>query len=946
MAGIPQIPLSADLATLPDLNPEDRIREDSEEDEAIESALGLESSEGDELEYEEQEDGSVVVSQREEEKAGRQEFYRNLAEDLDETELLLIANKYIELIENDMDARKKRDEQYEEGLRRTGMGNDSPGGATFNGASKVVHPVMAEACVDFAAAATREILPPDGVVKSNIKGKDTLEKEELAEKKVGFMNWQLDEQVPEYRDEMEVLLTQLPLGGSQYLKWMFNTDVRRPVCEWIPVDKMILPFAATNFYSASRATEIQDITEEEFEDRVVSGLYRDLEIISSPSLEPDETKAEKANDKIEGRTAPSQNIDGVRRVFHVITYLKLESDEESGNHRAPYLLFIDEHTSKVVGLYRNWDENDDTLQRLDWVVEYKFIPWRGAYAVGLPHLIGGLTAALTGALRALMDSAHINNIPTMLKLKGGRESGQTISIEPTQVAEIDAAPGIDDIRKIAMPMPFNPPSTTLFQLLGWLTDAAKGVVTTSEEKISEANSNMPVGTAQALIEQGAKVFSSIHMRLHRSQQKSLQILSRINSWHLDEMDNFSGYEVKPEDFDKSSDIQPVSDPHIFSESQRYAQNQAALQLAASAPQLYDLRALHKRSLVQMKYPGVDDILKPAVGKAKEMNPALENVSMSMGQPATAYPDQDHLAHIQAHLDYAQNPMLGSSPLIGPSFAPAVMAHLKEHVSLWYLSRMREYLRKANPSGGDFDIHEEHSHDATEQQAIAVASQLVAQDAQQAFAKAGPVIQQIVQQVQQMQQSMNSMPTDPNAKALLQAQQMDTQAKAQTAQAKLQLDAATKQAEQQHKLMQLQLQYQELQAKYQASQQDKELEFAKQIALADVNNASRERIEAAKLGAISDDTLIQLQHEQAMTAMQAEQDAQNALRDHSVQQQQQEVQAQQAIADRYHQARMQEQQHNAQQQQQLMDQAHAQELQARDHNMQMAQLRNQQETPSE
>jgi hypothetical protein len=745
---------------------------------------------------------------------------------------------------------------------------------------------------------------------------------------------------------MEVLLTQLPLGGSQYLKWMFDPVSRRPACEWIPVDLMILPFAATNFYSASRATEIQEITQEEFEDRIESGLYRDVDSYSIPSLEPDQTKSQKANDKIEGRTTPSQNIDGVRKIYQITTFLKLEDDDKADGHRAPYLLTIDEHSGKVLAIYRNWEEQDESLQKLDWVVEFRFIPWRGAYAIGLPQLIGGLTAALTGALRALMDSAHINNVPTMLKLKGGRESGQSISIEPTQVSEIDAAPGVDDIRKVAMPMPFNPPSTTLFQLLGWLTDAAKGVVTTSEEKIGDATNNMPVGTAQALIEQGAKVFSSIHMRLHRSQQKSLQILSRINSWHLEEMDNYSGVEVEPEDFEKSSDIQPVSDPHIFSESQRYAQNQAALQLAEKFPQLYDLRAINARALRQLKFPDMDQVLKPAVGKAKEMNPALENVAMSMGQPATAYPDQDHLAHIQSHLDYYKNPMLGSSPLIGPAFAPAVLAHLKEHISLWYLSRMREYLKKANPNGGDFDIHEEHTHDATEQQAIAVANTLVAQDAEKVFANANPVIQQLVQQVQQMQQAMNSMPTDPNAQALLKAQQMDTEAKAQQAQAKLQLEASTKQAEQQHKLADLQLRYQELQAKYQTDIENKDKEFANRIALADINNLSQERIAAAKLGLESDNTLIQLQHQQAMTAAQAEQEAQADLRNYAVQKEQQEAAAQQAMIDRYHQARLQEEQQNAQQRQQLMDQAHAQELQARDHNMQIAQLRNQQETPSE
>ena len=265
--------------------------------------------------------------------------------------------------------------------------------------------------------------------------------------------------------------------------------------------------------------------------------------------------------------------------------MRLEEDSETEGRRAPYILTIDEASGKVLALYRNWEYGDEKLTKLDWYVEFKFIPWRGAYAIGLPHLIGGLSAALTGTLRALLDSAHINNSQTMLKLKGGRINGQNDRIEPTQVLEIEGAPGVDDVRKIAMPMPFNPPSSTLYNLLGWLTTAAKGVVTTAEEKIGEANANTPVGTTQALIEQGAKVFSAIHARLHRSQAKNLAIISRLNHWYLDEMDNESGTEIEVRDFAENNDIRPVSDPNIFSETQRLAQAQAVLQMANSAPQL-------------------------------------------------------------------------------------------------------------------------------------------------------------------------------------------------------------------------------------------------------------------------------------------------------------------------------------------------------------------------
>ena len=547
----PQFPIQAG-ANLPGLETEQNIEEAQKQDAEMdyyEEALGLEPGDVEE-EIIELDDGSVVVNFRPKESPNQNpEFYANLAEIMDEGVLDSLANEYLDLIDVDKESRKQRDKQYEEGLRRTGLGKDAPGGATFDGASKVVHPVMAEACVDFGASSSKELLPPDGIVKSNIKGTADRVKEETANRKVEFLNWQLTEQISEYRDEMEQLLTQLPLGGSQFLKWRFDPEQKRPTCEWVAIDNILLPYASTNFYTSPRVTEVQDITEDTFMQRVEQGIYLDIDsTYSSDAPLTEQTRSQEANDKIEGKENPSKNIDGLRRVYEITCFMRLDDDIETMGARAPYILTIDETTSKVVGLYRNWECNDDKFTKLDWYVEFKFIPWRGAYAIGLPQLIGGLSAALTGALRALLDAAHINNSQTLLKLKGGRIGGQSDRIEPTQVIEIEGAPGVDDVRKIAMAMPFNQPSSVLYNLLGWLTSAAKGVVTTAEEKIGEANNNMPVGTAQALIEQGAKVFSSIHARLHRSQAKSLAIIARLNHWYLEEMDNQSGTAIEVRDF--------------------------------------------------------------------------------------------------------------------------------------------------------------------------------------------------------------------------------------------------------------------------------------------------------------------------------------------------------------------------------------------------------------
>jgi hypothetical protein len=947
----PQLPIQSG-SNLPGLDQDDK----EELDQEYEAVFGLDSDEVDE-EYIELDDGSVVVNYKEKSSPLKDpEFYANLAEELDEGDLQSLANEYLDYIDVDKEARKQRDKQYEEGLRRTGLGKDAPGGATFDGASKVVHPVMAEACVDFAASASKELLPSDGIVKTDIKGEDSDQKEKVAGRKAEFLNWQFTEQIAEYRDEMEQLLTQLPLGGSQFLKWRYDEEQSRPSCEWIPIDNIILPYSSTNFYTSQRVTEQQDITGDIYLKRIEQGLYRDIHVVSTSDAPlTDQTRSEEANAKIEGKDMPSENIDELRRIYEITCFMRLDADPETDGERAPYILTIDETSGKVLSLYRNWDANDEKREKLDWIVEFKFIPWRGAYAIGLPHLIGGLSAALTGSLRALLDAAHINNSQTMLKLKTGRVSGQSDRIEPTQVVEVESGPGVDDIRKIAMPMPFNPPSSVLLSLLDWLTNAAKGVVTTAEEKISDANANTPVGTTQALIEQGAKVFSSIHARLHRSQAKSLKILSRINHWYLSEMDNQSGTEIEVRDFAYNSDVRPVSDPNIFSETQRLAQNQALLQMMGSAPpNMFDARAVYRRVLKQLKIPEIDEILPNPMG-VNESNPALENVSMTMGQPAAAFPDQDHIAHIKIHLEYAQNTAFGGNPVIGPTFAPHALEHIKQHLTLHYLQSMSGYV--ANAAGGkdELKLHKEQPMDQNSQQALVLASQMVNQDAQQMLAQFLPQIQQLAQNVAQAQQSQqqSQMLSDPTAAAIVKTQTAETQRKLQEAQAQMQLDTKNMQQDYQIKVAQLQAKVQELQAKYSTQTNIDNQRNATDIAMANINNSAKERVAMITAGAQMSQMQAQLEADQDQSAREAIQTAEQDIRQHglAVQQQffdqqaqqvQQQIEAQQAEQQHQQQLRQQAQQ-NAQQMMQS-DQQNAQQMAQSDqqHQQQMQQMQQMQE----
>jgi hypothetical protein len=803
---------------------------------------------GEEPEVEELPDGSAVVNMGDfKGPMDDEDFYQNLAEDIiDIYDLEKMGMRYLDLIDKDREARQKRDKQYEEGLRRTGMGDDAPGGAQFLGASKVVHPMMAEACVDFAARAIKEMFPPDGPAKTKILGEVTDEKTETAERKRDYINWQLTEQIQEFRDEQEQLLTQLPLGGSQFMKLWFDEKKKRPCAEFVPIDNILLPFAAANFYTAQRVTEQQDISEWEFRQRIDRGLYRDIDFIRATS-EPEQTKAEKANAKIEGKQYET-NEDGLRRIYHIYTWLDLDDDPVTKGESAPYVLMIDELEHKVIGLYRNWEEGDVTMTKLDWLIEFKFIPWRGAYAIGLPHLIGGLSAATTGALRALMDTAHVNNSLTMLKLKGAKVSGQSDQIEITQVTEIEGGIGVDDIRKIAMPMPFNPPSPVLFSLLGWLTDAAKGVVTTAEEKIADAKSNMPVGTTQALIEQGAVVFSGIHSRLHDSQRRVLQVLGRINRWYLDDQrrgDTVADLPIKREDFKRNSDVVPVSDPHIFSETQRISQMQSVMQLSAQFPQIFDQRAVVSRMLKQLKVPNVNELM-PNTGKPAELNAADENSAMSLGRPAFAYPRQDQLAHIQAHLNFAIDPMLGSNKLIAPKFIPQVMEHIKQHMMLWYTQQMQSYVT----AGADIKLgkYEENKLAAEIDRAIAIASDHVKLDTEQVFSGVAQALEQLGQIMQQFKPP--APPMDGEAQAVLQASMAETQRRAAADQARLGFD----------------------QQKFAAEQANRDKELQVKVAMNAEDNLTEERIKTAEL------TLdeVKLRKEQEETAIKLNQETQRNL----------------------------------------------------------------------
>ena len=745
--------------------------------------------------------GAIIRLENEEENQSSLEHFANIVEEVDPALLKEAVNDLLEKIDRDKEAREKRDKLYEEGLRRTGLGDDAPGGAQFTGANKVVHPMLVEACVDFSARFMKEIFPPNGPVKSKIYGQKDKEKVDKAERKATFMNWQTTEQMPEFRSELEQLSTQLPLGGGQYMKFMWNNQHRRPQAEFVPIDDVYLPFAATNFYSAERKTHVQYITKMEYERRVKAGMYIDVDL-GYPD-DPEFSKASIANDKIEGRKSTSYNEDGLRTIFEIYTFLDFDEGV------SPYILSVDKSTGKALALYRNWEQDDPNHKELDWIVEFPFVPWRGAYPIGLTHMIGGLSGAATGALRALLDSAHIQNIPTLLKLKGG-PGGQTINLQPTEVVEMEGGALIDDVRKLAMPMPFNPPSPTLFQLLGFLVDAGKGVVQTSFEKLSDQNPNQPVGTTMALIEQGMVVFSSIHSRLHNSMARCFKILHRINSAYLTEEDieaQDAGIEIEPADFDGPLDVVPVSDPAIFSETQRFAQVQAIMQRAGALPQMYDMRKVEELFLRTLKVPA-DEVLQP-LPATENMDPVSENVAATMGRPIYVMPQQDHMAHIMTHMAFLKSPLFGSNPVIVKTFLYPMATHLRDHLLNYYLVEAHNAVDEASKQGLIPD-------EATEQTKVIIQVQQFIEQQLGAF---GQELAQIDQAAQQFR-PQPPMPPDSSmqvAQLNAQIQGQALQQRAQVDQARIQLDQQKLQIQQQNDAAKLTDQQQARAEKLQAEQ---------------------------------------------------------------------------------------------------------------------------------
>lgn len=763
-----------------------------------------ESSESpDDFDVIDNDDGSATLKPKENEEKSSEpdDFYtQNLAELLSDEERSDLALEFIPLIEKDRDDRKKHDEQCKKALESTGLTGDAT--PAFPGASVLVHPVLAQASVEFAASAIKEIFPAEGPVRTAIKGKMTRKKLEKAERKREHMNQQLTEEVQEYEDSIAKMLPMLCLWGSQYIRMYWWETGQRPRAEYIPSDKIYLPYHVSSFYSSQRITYEEEISTMEYDLRITSGLYSeftDIEVeegaedASAVGSDPSDTSAtQRAERRVEGRLLENDEEGESRIVYNIYCYRKLKKDDQSDGY-APYIISINKHTQELLAIYRNWEYEDQTRQAMHWIIEWPMIPWgRIVYSIGTGHLVGQLARAASGSLRALLDSGLAQTAPTLFMTKAVGMSGQATPVQLGAINNIRTNAGLDDIRKSMMAPPFNAPSNVLFELLGFLVQAAQGMVRSTVTDV-DATTNVPVGTQLSRVEQGMKVFSSIHKGLHKAQKRTLAVLHRLNRMHMEDNGKPEDYVNRDDaplafksDYEGPMDVQPVSDPEIFSEQQRLMQAQATYALSKENPDLMDRKAAIKRMLSAMKVPAPDELIPDPLDPHDE-NPAAENIKMSMGQVAMALPDQDHLAHLQTHLDYYQSPAYGKNPAILPALAPNMLKHLVQHLIFNYGQLMQNKIQQAIAPDFQGDIKDLIGEDSAVMkemsQAMAAASPMVTQESAMLFEKALPIIAELSQIVQKMQPPP---PVDPG-NAMLQGEQIRAQVKTADTQAKTQIE---------------------------------------------------------------------------------------------------------------------------------------------------------------
>ena len=604
------------------------------------------------------------------------EWYEDLSETLEDEDLTSIATDVIDNFNADKDSRAEWESMFERGFDLLGLKLEE-GSEPFEGACTAVHPLLIESAVKFQSKASQELFPSSGPVKANMLGKATPEKELQANRVQNFMNYQLTEQMPEYFDEFERMLFHLPLIGSAFKKIYYNSTLKRPSSEFIPIDQFYVSYYATDLRNADRYTHVIYKSPVDLSHDMKAGVYKDMEL-PTPAQSGVTSFAEKM-DTIIG-LSPSYDNDPQYVLLEQHCYLDIEDSDVA----LPYIITVEEQSRTVLSIRRNYEPNDPNKEKRSHFVHYRFVPGFGFYGLGLIHFLGNLTMSATAAMRSLIDAGQFANLPGGFKAKGVRMVGDNDPIAPGEFKEVEAT-GIDLSRAI-VPLPYKEPSSTLFQMLNFVAAAGQKFADSTEQIVSDAASYGPVGTTMALLEASSKFFTAIHKRLHKSQRDEFRILAKIDH---DYLPNQYPYEVPFEDrsifkkdFDGRIDIVPVSDPNIPSNAHRMMLANMALQMAQqSPPGMFNLEELNRTILHAANMPNLEQILPPKI-EPQPMDPVSDIMAATKGIPIAAFPGQNHDAHIQTKTAYLQDPQNGANPIMA-RIKPILEANIQEHSVMKY-----------------------------------------------------------------------------------------------------------------------------------------------------------------------------------------------------------------------------------------------------------------------
>jgi len=609
-------------------------------------------------------------------------FQENLAESLEPGVLDEISENTLSNIRTDLDSRKEWERTYADGIKLLGLKIEERT-EPWDGACGVFHPVLSEAVVKFQSETIITTFPASGPVKTQIVGKIDVEKQEAANRVQESMNYELTEKMPEYRSEHERLLWSLPIAGSAFKKVYFDPSLNRQVAIFVPAEDIIVPYGASDLESSPRITHRMKKTENELRKLMSMGFYMDIEL---PDPENIKTEIEKRQDQETGYSAVKDERFTVYECHCELDLPGYEDQKDGENTQIalPYVVTL-LSTGEVLGVRRNYLEDDSMKKKRMHFVHYPYVPGFGFYGFGLIHLVGGFAESATSILRQLVDAGTLSNLPGGFKSKDLRVKGDDTPIAPGEFRDVDVT-GLT-IKESIVPLPYKEPSGTLFQLLNQIIEEGRRFASVADLKVADMSGQTPVGTTLAILERTLKVMTAVQARVHSAMRQEFKLLANIIR---DYTPPIYKYDVKGSKFAKITDydlveVIPVSDPNASTMAQKVVQYQAALQLAQGAPDIYNLPLLHRQMLEVLGIKEVQKIV-PLEEDFKPTDPVSENMAMLNSKPVKAFQYQDHEAHIKTHMNMAQDPkireIVGQSPNAG-AIQAAVQAHIAEHISFQY-----------------------------------------------------------------------------------------------------------------------------------------------------------------------------------------------------------------------------------------------------------------------